>query len=539
MIHMSFSQFFTPRIDSASMATIRLLRKLEVPVTRTTVIETIEKQPYPSSLYAISRSLDQWNVPNAALETDAERLDDLPLPFIIFLKTGKGVFHLVTDIGQQTICYVTGSGTERTVMRETFLEDWEGVVLVAEANQSSGEKNYPARKRQEWLEHFRIPSVIGLCFGLMALFFLSGSSPDHGWLSLLLSLKFAGMVITALLLWWEADPSQQFLKQVCSGRKRGNCNAVLASTAARPFMGVSWSEIGFVYFAGGFLFILLGNSLTELLGWLSLFSIPFIFFSIFYQWRIVRQWCALCLLVQALLFAETMTGFLAGWLRSANQPSDLQPLQLIPLLTSFCLPLCFLILTKKAYRALGVAKHYEREIAQLKFNKEVFQVLLQRQKKVTVPGDLGIMLGDPAARHTLVQVCNPYCGPCARAHKVIEELIEGNRDIRVQIIFTATDDERDIRSAPVKYLMALYESDRSGSIKQALDNWYATGMKDYDAFASRYGLNGELQRQGKKLEAMARWCEEAEIELTPTFFLDGHLLPEEYSIDQIRYVLEE
>ncbi|HVK98138.1 MAG TPA: thioredoxin domain-containing protein [Flavisolibacter sp.] len=155
------------------------------------------------------------------------------------------------------------------------------------------------------------------------------------------------------------------------------------------------------------------------------------------------------------------------------------------------------------------------------YNKEILQALLQKQKRITAPAeDLGITLGNPAAKHIIIKVCNPYCGPCAKAHSIIDKILEENEDVKVQIIFTATNDEKDIKAVPVKHLMALYEKNNPELIKQALDDWYNANTKDYDAFALKYSLNGELKLQGEKLELMDKWCKGTGISVTPTMFID-------------------
>ena len=46
-------------------------------------------------------------------------------------------------------------------------------------------------------------------------------------------------------------------------------------------------------------------------------------------------------------------------------------------------------------------------------------------------------------------------------------------------------------------------------------------------------MNGELKQQGEKIKNMKQWCDKAEIAYTPTFFIDGHQLPENYSIEEL------
>jgi protein-disulfide isomerase len=62
-------------------------------------------------------------------------------------------------------------------------------------------------------------------------------------------------------------------------------------------------------------------------------------------------------------------------------------------------------------------------------------------------------------------------------------------------------------------------------IKHALDDWYLSDKKEYDVFAAKYVMNGELTKQGEKIEAMDNWCKSMNIHVTPTVFINGYQLP--------------
>jgi len=42
---------------------------------------------------------------------------------------------------------------------------------------------------------------------------------------------------------------------------------------------------------------------------LSFCALPYILFSVYYQWQVAKQWCVLCLTVQTILFAEGIANF--------------------------------------------------------------------------------------------------------------------------------------------------------------------------------------------------------------------------------------
>jgi protein-disulfide isomerase len=70
-----------------------------------------------------------------------------------------------------------------------------------------------------------------------------------------------------------------------------------------------------------------------------------------------------------------------------------------------------------------------------------------------------------------------------------------------------------------------------------LNDWYLPKEKDYNRFAAKYPMNGQLDKQGEKLDAMRKWCEEAEVTHTPTIFINGYRMPDNYRIDELKNIL--
>ncbi len=527
--------------SNVSEATVQLLKSLQIPVTATTAIEQVESHPDFPSLYSISDSLKNWKVDNAAFQVDADKLDSLPTPFIAHTKSGGGSFVLVKNVNG-AVEYIDERGKAQKADRESFSKQWTNTVLLAEKNKHSGEKDFGQHKRAEQLSALRLPFIIAAAASLVLIYALLYAGAEAGIAaSLLLVTKLAGCGVTGLLLWFEIDKANPLLQQICTGGKHTNCTAVLGSRASKVFSWLSWSEVGFFYFAGSFLSLLLSVNYqlptVSVLSWLNLLALPYTVFSVFYQWRIAKQWCPLCLTVQALLLVEFIISYFGYWFVPGVTLS-LPKGQLIPLLTSFLLPVLFWMVAKPAFLTTQKGKLYKKELSRLKYNKEIFTALLQKQKKITLSTEgLGIMLGNPGAKHTIIKVCNPYCGPCAKAHTVIDELVEGNEDIKVQIIFTATNDEKDRAALPAKHLMAIYGKGDTEQTQKALDDWYGADKKDYGIFKMQYPLTGELDLQGVKLEAMDAWCKAINISFTPTIFVDGYQLPNIYKTEDLNYLI--
>ncbi len=104
------------------------------------------------------------------------------------------------------------------------------------------------------------------------------------------------------------------------------------------------------------------------------------------------------------------------------------------------------------------------------------------------------------------------------SHVVIDELLSNNPDVQVRIIFAASSQPEDIRTPPVKHLLAIADKKDEGLLKQALDDWYLAPEKEYTRFAAQYPMNGALNMQDDKIKAMEQWCRQMEISIHARIF---------------------
>jgi len=536
--------------NNSERATYMLCQKLNVPTTMANIQKELEEHPdYPSAL-AISDVLKNYGIDNVAARKHVEEFDEYPCPLIAQLSLVAGglkdkYFAVVTKKESDAITFYHPVELKESALSvKEFEKIYTGVILIAEAKDHAGEKDYARHLREEKrmtltkaLSAGIIP-VLTLIFCAIC-FFHYGTSSIAPIVYTLLTLM--GTTIGALLLWYEVDKHNPVLQQICTGGKKTNCNAVLSSDASKIF-GISWSAVGFTYFAGS-LISLLASGIYHLhtlfiLSWLNVLALPYIVFSLYYQSKIARQWCVLCLTVQAILALQFVTALLGKFHISVHHADLISASAIFTIVISFVIPFLIVSLLLPALRKAKENKQNKNELQRLKHNSQIFESLLAKQKAVTEPTDgLGIVLGNPDARYKLIKVCNPYCGPCAKAHPAIEALLENNPNVQVQIIFTPTNDENDYRNKPVKHLLAIAAQRNEAQTKQALDDWYLADKKDYDVFAAKYPMNGELIQQDDKVKAMSDWCNKMDIAFTPTLFVNGYQLPEIYSVADLKYFL--
>lgn len=511
--------------------------------TRRKLLSFIENHLDYPSLLSVKDTLEEYGIQSAAIRKGDYQYSDFEIPFVCLIQRSSwsnAEFVLVKDVGDETISYF--DPVERVDKIDTllFFEKLDkGIVLLLDPENRKDEHDYVVNRKKEIVEAVisKFPYFSIAIFTVFSLIYQFSSS--YNWLSILFTITAAiGFGFSFLLIWRELDEHNPFLKEVCGGKgKKINCDAVLHSKGAKLF-GVSWSVWGAGFFSTFYLFQLLfvGQD-ANILVWsiLSLLISPYIIYSIYYQSVVIRQWCPLCLGIQAILFVNAISSFM--YLSDISSWSIHWYTIAIAFFVGILLLYCGQALIS-ILKDAKESKEYRKQWKKLKYNLDIFNSLLRRNERIISPvNGLGIVVGNPMAEREVVKVCNPYCGPCSKAHAELEFLIDKNPNIRLRVIFMATGNDSDIMTPPVRHFMGIEEKYGSLVVKQALDDWYLSENKDYSQFASKYPLNGELDRQLDKMTAMRSWCDNMKIRATPTFFIDGYEMPEGYDISELKYFL--
>ncbi len=536
--------------ENVHFMTAHFLKLLGVKVNLPSLEDAFEEHPDFPSLLAIKDVLSRFRVDSVAIKLADDRLSEIQLPFLSRTKAdefGAQNFTIVKPLETGGFEFLhPKSGKWVAFEKEEFDGLLTPIALFAEAAEGSGEKDYQAKRKAEarrvasqWLKMLLLPIS-----GLVLLSWLAYMTPGNGagFLAFFL-LYLIGAGVGSLLLLFEIDQHNPLVKQVCSGgSKSTNCNAVLQSDGAKV-LGMSWSLIGFTYFLSGLIVFTLadfaGTAYLALMSALSLAAVPFIAYSLYYQWRVVKQWCRLCLAVQVILAVQAAIVLFEGWYMQIAQLPAFPVRETLSLLLIFTLIMVLGESLIKSGKRAREGKKNKQSFIKLKSNPDIFESLTKNQRALSSPSDgLGILLGNPDAKHTLVKVCNPYCGPCAKAHPAISKLLSQNKDLKVQVIFTATNEDNDQKGPPVRHLLAIAQQGDLVKTEQALDDWYLAEQKDYEQFAFKYPLNGELALQREQIDKMSAWCDDVKIRHTPTYFLNGFELPQIYGIEDLDYFLK-
>jgi uncharacterized membrane protein len=521
-----------------------LMNLSRVRVTRRTLTDALQQHPDFPSMAAVSDVLTDLKINNLATGLTADRLTDIPVPALVHLQTDGGLFAPVRQITANRVEWLhTTKGWQMDTLTD-FEQKWSGVTLLIEPDATSGERDYDRNRQREQIAGLRLPVVLlGLCvcIGLL-LVSITQNLPiaaNVGFYQLLL-VKLAGLVISSALVWYGVDTQNGFLQKVCQVNSRSDCQNILNTPAAKLTDWLSWSEVGAFYFAGGFLATLvygLGvssarfDALPAVLLLLTCLSLPYTVWSVWYQARVARQWCVLCLAVQALLWAEFSVG--AGGLPTLlrqlteNTTTDL----LATLAVCYLLPIVGWVAAKPSLQKAMQTTTLFLEFQRLKFNPDYLSGLLSKQQALPpiFVGMKAITMGNPLADNTLLLVSNPTCATCRRTHLELVPLLETNPDIRVQIILAASTAPDDVAGQVARQILSLPPD----QMADALHRWFMVGESRFAEWSRQTGGNSRDEAALQQQTLHMRWLALAGITAAPATFLNGAALPKFYQVPEL------
>lgn len=501
--------------------------------------ESIKAHVDSPSFATVQDILSSYGIQSSVIRKGTYDYEDFQTPFICLIKNERAEnnFTLVTKVENGEITFLDAAQNQLRVLKSEIFEQMdEKFILLMDDTDKKDEEAYELNKKKGNQKRLALLAPFILTLG-MILFNSIGrnSAIETNSLQKILYLFsfYLGALTAALLIWQEIDSHNPFFKKLCGGERERttNCDMVLRSKGAK-FLHVSWSIWGFSYFFTLFVAHLL--FFDQLSTWLcavaSIAAFPYVFYSIYYQFKVLKKWCRLCLLTQLVLVINFGLGLSLPY-RLANTID----FKIIGTIALFGLLLVFLSsfvanLLKKAKKGELVEKKWRK----LRYDESVFKTLLQQQPRLAV-NELGILIGNPNAAIEIIKVCNLYCGPCAVAHQEIAKLMANDDRIKLRIIFNPggqTD-----RNTPLTFhFLGIEQQYGTAVFHEALEEWFKSETKDHKELRQKYPVKEDLINYLPKTQMMSQWCHSMNINRTPSFFINGHPLPEEYSFADFKYL---
>jgi protein-disulfide isomerase/uncharacterized membrane protein len=480
---------------------------------------------YPA-LTSLVDVLDAGGFSYLAVSTDISYQSEFNYPLLAHIRRGAD---------EQGLLLINHA--QEWATNHALKESWTGVLVMPEkGSQWKHPDNEAAIKKEKQFAftNYAAAAVVALLV-LLTLIRQPGI-----YISIFTILSAAGLVIAWLTFNTELGVQSKLVKQVCNSvNPEGGCDKVLKSAQAKGILGVTPADGSLAWFIVQF-----GAIITAIwLPGLAMFALPAAQFallgitaaawSLISQKFIVKQWCALCLSIATVLVLQFV---LALVMQLYTEPYGLRYTAIylaaiVVVLFLGILPLKRLIKSSIQQAAL------QQQLKKWQQDAAVFNGLAQLQEPVdTTPWKNDLQIGNAYAPVQLTIACNPYCGPCARAHATIDALLHKQaQNLGVTVRFTAnTKIKEDKKTNAVRLLLQECNGKTPEEKAAILHNWFR--HMNEEKWLQQYNpdRNIDVEDIVKQHEA---WAEAANIQFTPTFFINNRQMPGQYKIEDLAILL--
>lgn len=502
------------------------LRELHIPFTRSFANKLFAEHPHRYNLYGLSDMLSVYKIENTGVQVEDKNLKELTFPFVAHVGND---FVVVRHLSGQTVEYIW-RGKKISVPVDEFKRLWSGIALVAEPGEFSREPEYDKHWKAELSNLVQRIGLIMILAVLLLLGCLQHRLFSSISSSILLLINLAGIGVTYLLLLKQGKIQGEYTDRICSLFKQGDCNSVLESEAAKLWGIFSWSEIGLSYFVSSLIMIAFYPQWNSYLVIINLLSLPYTVWSVWYQYKVAKQWCPLCLSVLLLLWLTTIVNVGVGW-----QWPTFEIQEVLSVVILYLLPFLVLHFLAEHWFRSEQLESVKYELNNLKASENVFLSQLEQQPRYKVDTVTSqILWGCPQAKLRITVLTNPHCNPCAQMHKRIGKLLKEMGDMLcVQYIFLSFNKELENST---RFLLAVYQQEKHDKAEMIYNEWFAGKKYLGEAYIRAFGYDLESAEVNNELRKHDEWQYENKLTATPTILINGYRLPDNYKIEDMRYL---
>ncbi|RNL80806.1 hypothetical protein ED312_18855 [Sinomicrobium pectinilyticum] len=507
----------------------RYIRDNNYEITYDEFTRQLTSHPDYPSLYAISDSLQHWQIENVVVRVPKEELHQLPENFIAV--TGED--------GNHNIVYIRKAGDNIRMYEEKdkkeirvgeFLKLWSGIVLAVEPNEVKGNR-------------FRL-SLSGLSrvFVFVAVFAVVLRLITANYtlaVILFLLVSITGVFISVFAIRETLGFFSGTVHKICNAGSSTSCGEVLSSRAAKVFGPVTLSDLCFIYFTSVIL-----TTLAVPDGYASVWTflivlggVLFSLYSIYYQAVVIKKWCMLCLGINLVLYIQ-----LGVLLLSSDYTLDVAFLSFLVLMLA--LTALGWLWSKEKLVKLRKLENVEVEFLKFKRNRKVFQAVLEGGDKVdevSLESLEVLKLGKENTGEIVYGVLSPSCIHCKSTFLNYLDLIRESPDgLECAVLFNVNPENDQNPYLEICYrVLEMYERKERGEALMALKEWYTSGF-DLKAWQDKYGkVNGEdIDKYKQQIYRHYHWCKENKINYTPATVFKGHIYPAAFAINDLKFFIE-
>jgi len=496
-------------------------------------LQLLSHPSYPS-LHSVTGALHHFGVPNVAVKIPAtlETLGQTPTCFMASVDVDSGNELVLVEKRKSGIRVTFQNNQSEIFSVEKFLTSWTGVIVAIEKDDTVTEVS----------QNLLGPLATGFLYllGFVLLGYVLYTISDlfartHFILSAI------GVVISVFIVEHELGLQSAKANSFCNLSENTSCDAILNSKGATLFGFLKLTDMSIVLFTcccfSWALFAANGISNFTLMSIVILLAFPFTLYSLYYQYRIVKKWCPLCLGIAGVLLLQTAS---LAFANLSIESIAINLKEVLLLLTSFIAIVGSWSFLKPLLKKQQTLKTLEVEHYKFKRNFSLFNALHKENDlvdDVSIPGE--IVFGNENAPLGLTLVTSPLCHFCKKAHEDIEKiLVQTKNNVKITIRFNVdTETKEGELYKVVSQLLHIYHTEGKAACLLALKTLYANdanvpewvGQQNIH-FSPAYD---KIMRQQKD------WCQENAINFTPALYLNNRQFPLEYDRMNLLYFIDE
>ncbi|EGV44165.1 hypothetical protein BZARG_916 [Bizionia argentinensis JUB59] len=518
--------------ESITFLVQSLLRKNKISIDDNELELQIESHPSYPSLHAITGVLNHFNIENTAVKVpvNKETLEQMPSIFIAQIKRNNGNdLVLVLKKGTE-YKLIFDNKVNETISELNFSQQFTGVLVAVEKSESDSSNQAKTFSYQK--------PLIAFAFMLFCLLFFISNQDLSASIYFILSL--AGVSISYLIIQHGLGLDSKIISTICSqDSKTTNCNAVLNSKGATLYKSIKMSDVSLIYFVSvslaSLLLSLVETSLTALYI-ISVAALPIVVYSIYYQIKVSKNWCVLCLGVASVLVLQSLIFFFTNFNFSLlNIKSTLLIGFSFAIISSVWLFINTLLKQQQAFKKLKI------ESIKFKRNFDLFNTLLQQSETIDtlLPNTREIVFGNKNALLNITIITNPFCGHCKDVHDLVELLINKHHaKLNITVRFNINTENLESDGVLVSSrLLELFHMEGEVSCLKAMHDIY--NDSDSKKWFIKWGAGSASKSTLNTLETESNWCIKNNINFTPEILINGKAYPKAYNRTDLEFFIEE
>ncbi|MDR6762056.1 putative membrane protein [Flavobacterium sp. 2755] len=482
--------------------------------------DLFQSHPDFPSLFAITDTLDLLSIENVAVKIQKEQFIELPDTFLAVYKQ-----NVVLAAKNENIVQIDSENEgKKSLSFDEFAQDWDGIVVVVEPNETSGKINL--KTNLNWLYY-------GI--SVLALIIVSSFYKNFGWGEIMLLLtSITGLIFSVFIVQEKLGVKNEMVSKFCNLNPNASCDSVISSDKGNINKWVNFSDLPILFFGINLLSLFNTNSSSGIIGFLSLVSLPVIAYSIWIQKWQLKKWCLLCLAISFLIILQSTVWIFMKQTFIYSSSSLFSYLFSIILITTFWLSIRPVLMGKMKS---------EKEASNLKKFKRNYNVLNYLSKEVPVLDGLdkleGLQFGNEDADVRLLIILSPSCGYCHKAFEEALQLLNSYPEkIFLHVLFNINPENNDNPYKVVVERLLEINNTNQDLVLNAISDWHIEKI-GLDKWLKKWNVERISMKVNLQIQMQYDWCHENEFNYTPVKIVNDKIFPSEYDINELKYFLSD